>query len=267
MSTCDLRIQNLLINAGGRDILEVRDLAIQQGELVGIVGPNGAGKSTLLKAALGWRRRTRGEVELLGTSLARIRGWELTRLRRDVGYIPQERAAHSFLPLTVREVVAIGRTGRAGLLRPLRRGDWETVDAWLERLGLAALRGQTYATLSGGEQRKVLIARAMVQQPRMLVLDEPTAHLDLGWREQIVTTLDELSRAGDLTIVLVCHELEVLPAGCRRVILLEEGRVVADGPPADVLTTDRVQRLYGSGLDVQHTGGRHMVVPVAKESA
>jgi iron complex transport system ATP-binding protein len=165
------------------------------------------------------------------------------------------------MPLTVREVVAIGRTGIAGLLRPLRREDWHVVDEWIERLGLAALAKRGFSEISGGEQRKTLIARAMVQQPELLLLDEPTANLDLGWRERIVETIDHLYASMALTVVLVCHELEVLPTSCGRVVVLEDGRLRTDGSPEDVLTTGTVAGLYGPGLSIVRSGGRFAVVP------
>lgn len=264
MNSAAVLVRWVEVHADRRRILSVPELAIEPGEVLGILGPNGAGKTTLLRMCQGFQRPSAGDVSVLGKSLRGLSTLGLTRLRRSIGYVPQELAAHSFLPLTVREVVAIGRTGRAGLLRPLGRGDWQVVDAWIERLGLASLAAQPYAQLSGGEQRKTLIARAMVQEPRILMLDEPTAFLDLGWRERIVGTLDQLCGQGDLTMILVCHELEVLPRCCRRLLLLDGGEVRAEGAPEDVLTDERVARLYGSGLRVLHQGGRHAVVPTAE---
>jgi iron complex transport system ATP-binding protein len=158
-------------------------------------------------------------------------------------------------------VVAVGRTGLAGLLRPLRREDWRVVDEWLDRLGLAHLATAAYGDLSGGEQRKGLIAKAMVQKPELLLLDEPTANLDLFWREQIVATLQRLYEQARPSLVLVCHELEVIPPCVSRIALLEDGRLVAAGASLDVLTTERVGPLYGPGLDVVSRGGRWAVVP------
>lgn len=261
MNPYDLVVEQLRVDVGRRTILDVPEVRVPSGEVLAILGPNGAGKSTLLKTCLGFRRPTVGRVHVLGHDVTRLGTLALNRLRRRVAYIPQELAAYHAMPLTVREVVAIGRTGLAGLLRPLRPADWQIVDAWIERLGLAALARAAYSDLSGGEQRKALIARAMVQEPRMIVLDEPTAHLDLGWREHIVTTLDTLVADARPTVLLVCHELEVLPQCCRRLILLHDGRVAAIGTPEDVLTPQRVQTLYGPGLHVWHDGGRHAVLP------
>lgn len=278
MITADVVVERLQVVAGGRTILDVDELTISPGEIVAVLGPNGAGKTTLLNTCLGFRRPSGGRVQVLGRPVERLGSFALTRLRRDIGYVPQIQPVPEHMPLTLREVVAIGRTGRAGLLRPLRRDDWHAVDEWIERLGLGPLGDERYGVLSGGEQRKALIARAMVQQPRMLVLDEPTAHLDLGWREQIVGILEQLgARNGNergktqnekrggtairTTMVLVCHELEVLPACCRRVVLLERGRLVGDGAPECVLTDARVGAWYGPGLQAVHIGGRHAVVP------
>jgi len=261
-------IEGLRVVAGGRAILDVDQLSVDHGEVLAVLGPNGSGKTTLLKTCLGLLRPSGGRVTILGQSVyGGRRASSLTRLRRRIGYVPQQVAARSEMPLTVREIVAIGRTGLAGLLRPLRRTDWRIVDKWIARLGLERLRDAAYADLSGGEQRKVLIARAMVQQPEVLMLDEPTAYLDLGWREQIVATLEELYRQTRPTMLLVCHELEVLPPCCRQLVLLEQGRIVARGSPADVLTVERVARMYGPGLRPLHESGRHAIVPTGEDRA
>lgn len=264
MSSPDLQVAGLRVAARRRTILEVDRLTVARGEIVGLLGPNGAGKTTLIRVALGLQRPTTGQITLLGRRVDHAGAFALTRLRRRVGYVPQELAGHSLLPLTLREVVAIGRSGIRGLALGLRRDDWRIIDGWIERLGLGGLRAQPYGQLSGGERRKALIAMAMAQEPRLLFLDEPTANLDLGWREQIVATLETLSREVRPTLLLVCHELEVLPPSCRRCVLLDGGRVVADGPPEAVLTPERVAGLYGPRLTVRHVGGRHVVIPSAE---
>lgn len=203
MSDAALQLDNLMVRAGRRTILSVASLRVERSELVGLLGPNGAGKSTLLRCLLGIQGHVRGEVAALGLDVRSLTSRNLAGLRRRIGYVPQLLPSRSEMPLTVREVVAIGRTGIAGLLHPLRREDWRTVDEWMERLGLTPLARQGFSEISGGEQRKTLIARAMVQQPEMLLLDEPTANLDLGWRERIVAIIEELYHAMRLTVVLV----------------------------------------------------------------
>ncbi len=254
-------IENAEVAAAERVILSLRRFAVPAGSTVALVGPNGAGKTTLLRLCLGFCRPRRGLVRVLGYTVTGRSAMHLARLRRRVGYVPQHLPPASEMPLTVREVVSIGRTGVAGLFRPLRRSDWALVDSWIDRLGLTAVARQRYADTSGGEQRKALIARAMVQEPELLMLDEPTANLDLGWREHMVTTMQELFTSARITILLVCHEPEVLPPCCGRVLFLEDGRLAANGTPEQVLTSERIGRLYGSSLAMLHGAGRHAVIP------
>jgi iron complex transport system ATP-binding protein len=261
MSVPVVEIAGLCVQAGPARILEVAEFVVNAGELVGVLGPNGAGKSTLLRCLLGMQRHAGGGVRMFGQDLGAL-GWaELARLRRRIGYVPQPLPGRTEAPLTVREVVAVGRSGLAGLFRPLRREDWRVVDAWLERLGLAALAARPCQELSGGEQRKMLLARAMAQEPELLLLDEPAANLDLGWRERLAGTIQDLHRDLGLTTLLVCHEVEVLPAACRRLVILRQGRVEADGAPGALLTPERIARLYGPGLACLARGGRLAVVP------
>ena len=259
-------LEGVEVVGGGRTILSLSRLGVPAGTVVGIVGPNGAGKSTLLKVCLGFVRPRVGRVRVLGQDVSGGAGADLVGLRCRVGYVPQHLPQAGEMPLTVREVVAIGRTGVVGLFRRLGRADWQIVDDWIRRLGLAPVSDQRYADASGGEQRKALIARAMVQQPEILMLDEPTANLDLGWREHMVATMEELFTSAGRTILLVCHEPEVLPPCCREVFLLEGGRLAAAGSPEGVLTAERVARLYGQSLTMVHGAGRHAVIPRSLEA-
>jgi len=255
MSNPDISIEGLVVRAGGRVILNLPHSTVAPGEVLGVVGPNGAGKTTLLRVCLGLRPPVAGRVTVLGQPVfappanrdthrpARLSGGALTRLRQQIGYVPQELPGHSQMPLTVREVVAIGRTGIAGLLHPLRAGDWEIIDDWIERLGLGRLRDAPFSQLSGGEQRKTVLARAMVQKPRLLLLDEPTAHLDPLWRRQIVATLDQLYDQTRTSVILVSHDWELLPTCCRRVVLLANGQILAEGAPQQILNPERLAAL------------------------
>ena len=261
MSDSVIEVRSLTVRRSGRNILQIEDLAVGDGQVVVILGPNGAGKSTLLKCLFGFVQPTTGTIHVLGTRMAPRSGMSLGRLRRRVGYVPQVLAAQSETPLTVREVVAIGRTGIAGLFRRLTRTDWDIVDSWLATLGLADLSRRAYGSLSGGEQRKTLIAKTMAQQPEILLLDEPTANLDLFWREHIVETLQRLHTETGLTIILVCHELEAIPPCSQQLFVLRDGKAFADGPPEDVMTSGLIQSLYGPRLKLLATGGRYAAVP------
>ena len=254
------------VRLGGRGVLDIDRLTIARGELVALLGPNGAGKSTLANCLLGFAHPARGSVEVLGERVASLGAAGLRGLRRRIGYVPQRLAARSETPLTVREVVAIGRTGPAGIFRRLRESDRRLIDEWIERLGLSGLKDRCYGDLSGGEQRRCLIARAMTQQPDLLILDEPTANLDLPSRERIVATVEALVRQTLLTVVLICHELEVLPGACSRVVLLSGGRVAAAGPPGEVLTDACLSRTYGHALTVIKRGRRWAAMPASVEA-
>lgn len=267
MDETAIEINDLHVRVHHRTLLTMARWSVCRGEFLGLLGSNGAGKTTLLRCCLGMQRYASGHIQVLGEPLERLGICHLTRLRQRIGYVPQLLPVRSEIPLTVREVVAIGRSGAAGLFRRLNRRDESIIDEWVERLGLAPLARQGYGEISGGEQRKTLIARAMVQQPEILLLDEPTANLDLGWRERIVQIVEELYRTIRLTVVLVCHELEVLPPACGRVTVLRDGKLVADGTAAGVITDDLLKMLYGPGLSVLHINDRYTVVPGGTDHA
>ena len=265
MSGTAIDVDGLVVTGGWRVILSVPRLTVVPGEVLVVLGPNGAGKSTLLQCCVGMVRAQRGRIHVLGQPVHRLRSLALTQLRRRVAYLAQILARGGETPLTLREVVAIGRTGRVGLLRPLRSSDWQLVDQWVERFGLSTLAGQPYRTLSGGEQRKVLLAMAMVQQPELLLLDEPTANLDAYWREQIVRALDDLHAQVGLTIVLVCHDLEAIPTCARQLLVLCGGQVAGQGAAADVLEQSLIRELYGEGLTVLRRGSRFLLGRILEE--
>lgn len=259
MSLCGVEVRRR-----GRPILWVDALEIGAGDFVGIVGANGAGKTTLLKVCCGLIRPRCGEVRFDGVDLRSLSGWGKSGVRRRIGYVPQSAEYNAELPFTLREVVAMGRASVRGLLSRLERRDYQLVEEWIERLGLAGRGGQTFRSLSGGEQQKALIARAMVQEPEILMLDEPCSNLDFNWRYEITEIIDELYRGAGITIVMVSHETSLLPAGCGRVVLLDEGRVVADGGVEEVLGSEAFERAYGCRLEILHIGGRRYTVDTGR---
>lgn len=248
-----LVLENLAVHAGGRPILEIDRLAVEPGQAVAVLGPNGAGKSTLLRTCALLQRWVRGTLSIFSTAFPRCPGFAAAMpIRRRIGYLPQLHPATGELPLTVREVLAIGRTGVRGLLRPLNRQDHQLVQHWLERLNLQELADRPYANLSAGQQRRVLLGRLMVQEPEILLLDEPTANLDLSWRRDFLALLDELVRQSSCTLLLACHELESIPSTCSRVVFLNQGRILADGLPSEVLSSPAVQSaLFTDNLTVR----------------
>ncbi|MGC8830503.1 MAG: ABC transporter ATP-binding protein [Verrucomicrobiia bacterium] len=256
-----IEIYGLKVKFGLRLALEIEELAVNSGEFVALMGRNGAGKSTFIKTCLGLQKKAQGVVRVLGVDLDRLTPMEIVRLRRRIGYVPQLLPPKSQLPITAREVVAIGRAAKLGLFKVLNSTDHSIVDKWIRELGLLHIADSPFNQLSGGEQRKVMIARAMAQEPELLLLDEPTANLDLGWREHIIHSLNQLHKTTGITILLISHEIEVISNQCGKIILLENGKIAAQGTSAEIFTPERVKALYGLKGSVISHRGRNIVVP------
>lgn len=239
-----IALSGVVITRSGRRILDVDALDIGAGQFVNLIGTNGAGKTTLLHVCCGLTNPDGGEVTFDGVRLDTLSGWGKSRLRKRIGYIPQRADYNAELPFTVREVAVMGRTARKPLGMPLGREDYAITEQWLETLGLADLRGQTFRSLSGGEQQKVLIARAMAQEPDLLILDEPVSSLDLNWKFQIIELVTQLHKRLGLTVILVSHEIQSLPLTADRTLLLHRGTIAADGPTAATLTSSALKAVY-----------------------
>ena len=224
VSTSDLSVE-----LGGRPVLRGIDLDVHAGEVVAVLGANGSGKSTLVRTVLGLVPAMRGDVRLFDTPLDRFKAWER------VGFVPQRATATSGVPAAVGEVVAAGRLSRRTPFVPLRRQDQEAIAAAVEAVGLAGRLGDGVATLSGGQQQRVLIARALAGEPDLLVLDEPTAGVDVQSQEAFAAVLRTLVDRG-ATIVLVAHELGPLADLVGRAVVMRDGRLVYDGPPLAAFT-------------------------------
>ncbi len=224
---------------GGCPVLEGVSLAARAGEILGVAGPNGAGKSTLLRLAAGLLAPGRGRVLLAGLEPHRSPRRAVARL---CALVPQEGRAP--WPFTVREMVMMGRAPRQGLLAIADRFDRGAVEGALEACDLVHLAGRRVDALSGGERRRVYFARALAQEPRVLLLDEATAFLDLGHQVSVMRLARVAARAG-LCVVAVLHDLNLAASACDRLAVLSRGRLVADGPPAEVLTEERVQEVWG----------------------
>ena len=224
MSVFDLQHGQVVL--GGRRILDDVSVRVDAGEFVAILGDNGSGKTTLVRTLVGLNPLAAGTLSVYDTPIDRFRSW--SRL----GYVPQRLAVGGGVPMTVREVVASGRTSRVSRWRRLSKTDWAAIDHALEDVGLVDRGRDAVTTLSGGQQQRVLIARALAGEPDVLVLDEPTAGVDADSQDTLAGALGHLSRAGG-SVVLVAHELGPLADLIGRAVVLSHGRVVSDGPPPD----------------------------------
>lgn len=256
MITGALALSAIRIKRASRIILEIDNLQIDKGSFVGIIGTNGAGKTTLLKLCCGLVRPNRGLVKFDDIVFTQLGQWGKSNLRKHIGYIPQSAEYNPDLPFTLREVVAMGRTSIKPLLKKLSSEDYEVVEGWIERLGLAEHRNQTFRSLSGGEQQKALIARAMAQEARILMLDEPCSNLDFNWKYQITEIIEQLYSMTKITVLMVSHETNLLPAICHRAILLDKGKLMADGDIDKVLESEAFERAYNCKIEILSLGGR-----------
>ncbi|MFP1682937.1 heme ABC transporter ATP-binding protein [Alloalcanivorax sp. C16-1] len=240
MSEVLLEVTNVTVKAGERTLLSDITFQARAGERLALLGPNGAGKSTLMRALAGDLTPDAGAVTLRGRPLP---DWPLAKLARRRSVMLQHTPVG--FPVRVDEVVALGLPGR----RHGNAGD-ALVGQLLDRFGVAHLRGRAYPSLSGGEQQRVHLARVLAQVwdtpgPRLLLLDESTSALDPAQQYRVLETLSGLAEQGGFLIVLVCHDLALAGAFASRVLMLDQGRLLADDLPARVLTPERLARVYG----------------------
>jgi iron complex transport system ATP-binding protein len=232
-------------------------LTLAEGACTIILGPNGSGKSTLLRALLGRIPLTAGSITCLGAPLP---SWKRDALARAVGVVPQ--GEYESFPLTTRALVAMGRYPHLGPWRSERAADIAAIESAMARCDVTQFAVRMVDTLSGGEGQRARIARALAQEPRALVLDEPTASLDLKHEMEVLGLLRSLAASGT-TIVLVTHNLSVAAQYADRVVLLDRGRLVAEGPAATVLSASRVREVFGWPVELIHgESGAPYIVPV-----
>ncbi len=236
-----LEIDSLTCGYGSHVVLEDLSLSVAAGSITVLLGPNGVGKSTLFKTILGFLPARSGRVYVEG---ADVTGWSRRRFAQSVAYVPQTHdCAFGY---TVREMVLMGRTPLAGSLAGPTAADARMVDAVLDDLGLRALSGRGFTSLSGGEQQMVLIARALAQQPKLLIMDEPCANLDLGNQVRVLARIKRLADAG-LSVVVTSHDPNhALMLDCDVLCLGRAGTAARlQGRAADVLNADTIGELYG----------------------
>jgi iron complex transport system ATP-binding protein len=231
---------SISVSAGGKTIVDGVSFEVERGEWVSILGPNGAGKTTLLRVLAG-TIGFRGEARLDGHRLGRLRRREVARL---VALVPQTPVVPA--AMTVAEYVLLGRTPHLLPLAQEGAEDRAAAAAVLSRLDLHEFAGRELGSLSGGELQRAVIGRALAQAAPILLLDEPTTALDIGHQQQVLELVDRLRREEGLTVVAAMHDLTLAAQYGDRVVLVDRGRVVAEGSARDVLTSERVEELYGA---------------------
>ena len=243
-----LQLAGVTVDLGGRRILDDVSFSLRAGELTGLIGSNGAGKTTLLRVILGLLAPTRGAVTVAGPDP-----------RHSVGYVPQKFMLDPDLPVRARDLVALGIDGhRLGVARPSRERR-ERVTRMLDAVGAGRFADTRVGRLSGGEQQRVLIAHALISHPRLLLLDEPLANLDLRSAREAVDLLARIAREQRIAVMISAHEMNALLPVMDRVVYLAEGRA-ACGPADEVVRADVLSRLYGHRVEVIRAGERVLVV-------
>ncbi|RNL64898.1 ABC transporter ATP-binding protein [Nocardioides marmoriginsengisoli] len=247
-----VEVEAVAWSVGGRTIIDDISLSVRPGTVTGLLGPNGSGKSTLLNVVAGLRSPAAGRVLVDGRDLHRMR----PRLRaQQVAYVEQH--ATTGLDLSVREVVELGRIPHRGRWRAGEDGAGRLAEA-MRLARIDQLADRAWQTLSGGERQRTQLARALAQEPSLLLLDEPTNHLDLGHQIDFMTTVRGLG----ITTIAALHDLELAAAFCDRLVVLQDGGVVASGAVADVLTSELVAEVYGVEATIEahpRTGRPHLV--------
>ncbi len=231
------------------------NVRLAEGEVLALLGPNGGGKTTLLKTLLGLIPARSGEVRVMDRPLAALSAPERARL---IGYVPQ--VHHGTFAFTVESVVMMGRTAHGSLFAAPTAHDRAVSLAALARFGIEALAQRSYTEISGGERQLVLLARALAQEPRFVVLDEPTASLDFGNQGKVMREIRALADAG-LGVLFTTHDPNHAMRAATRAFLLRDGTCLTDGPVADVLTRETLEQLYRAPVQIMREDGRVAFLP------
>lgn len=246
-----IEMERVRVQFGKRVLLEDLSLTIRQGEFITILGPNGAGKSTMLKLLLGLLKPAAGTVRVLGKAPSRG--------NREIGYAPQHRALEADLALRARDVVGFGLDGnRWGIGFPSKRRS-ALIDRALDEVNALTFADAPVGQLSGGEQQRLLIAQALLTNPRLLLLDEPLANLDIAHGQEIVALISQVCRERGITVLLVSHDINPLLPAIDRVLYIANGQS-AIGTPDEVITSATLSKLYNSSVEVVQALGRLFVV-------
>ncbi len=241
-----VRLENVSVGYNGFPVLRELNLRVVPGEMLGVIGPNASGKSTLVRAISGVLKPLSGRIFLDGREIGKFRTEELARL---VAVVPQ----NLNLPpaFTAFELVLMGRTPHLPFLRQESRRDFEIAWRAMELTRTEQLAGRRVGKLSGGERRRLVIARALAQEPKLLLLDEPTAYLDLSHQLEILELVKNLSQRKNLTVIVVLHDLNLAASYCERLIMLSRGRLYTEGGPDEVVTMENIKKVYGVEVLVQ----------------
>ena len=231
--------ENLNVGYDKKVVVEQVNICANRGELICLLGPNGSGKSTILRTLTGLQPPVTGRVEINGMDIATIKKAELAK---KMAIVLTEQVSLGLL--TVFEIASMGRYPHTNFMGKLSKEDESIVDEALDLVDAGMLKNRYYFELSDGEKQKVMIARALVQEPELIVLDEPTSHLDVRHKVEVVSILRKLCLEKGITVVLSLHDIDIAIKGCQKILLIEKGKVKAQGTPEEIIKTGTIQNLY-----------------------
>jgi zinc/manganese transport system ATP-binding protein len=253
-----LRVEDVSVSLGGRQVLDGVSFAVEAGGFCGLIGSNGAGKTTLLRAILGLIAPSSGRVEVAGGARS--------RRTPNIGYVPQKILLEADIPLRARDLVGLGLDGhRFGISRPSAKRR-SAVDQMLDAVGATAFADARIGNLSGGEQQRIMIAQALISGPKLLLLDEPLANLDIRSAAEVVELLSRIAADQHVAILLSAHDMNPLLPVLDQVVYLADGRAVS-GTTDEVVRTETLSKLYGHHVEVLRVAGRVLVVSGAEHQA
>lgn len=231
----EIKAEDLKMNIGGTEILKGVSIGVDNGGFIGVIGPNGSGKSTLLKCIYRVLHPTEGEVSLNGKPL---HSYSCKESAREMAVVAQ----HNYynFEFSVRDVVLMGRSPHKRAMERDNAEDFKIVDEALQKVGMTSFKDRSFSTLSGGEQQRVILARALAQKTNCLILDEPTNHLDIKYQLQLMDIVKELN----LTVISAVHDLNIATMYCDKIFVVKDGNIVAFGRPVDVLTKEFIKEIY-----------------------
>lgn len=241
MTETIISLKNINFKYNDVKVIEDVDLEIHRGDFLGIIGSNGSGKTTLLKIMLGLLKNQEGEVLLFNEPIKKFKEWW------KIGYVPQKVTQFDIrFPITVEEVVSLGRIGTVGLGRPLSHHDDIHIHHSLAIVGMSNFKDRHLSELSGGEQQRVFIAKALASDPELLILDEPTVGIDMESQEKFYELLSELNKVHGITIVMVSHDIDVVVNEVSNIVCINK-KIVYQGSPKEFIKEDYSEKLYGKG--------------------
>ncbi|RLC54430.1 MAG: heme ABC transporter ATP-binding protein [Candidatus Cloacimonadota bacterium] len=258
-----IKIKKISLSYQEKKVIQNLSLDFAKGEFCALLGPNGAGKSTLLKALIGFHPVNEGKITIGNREL---KHWQKAELAKQIAIIPQDFQLQ--FDYTVKELVLMGRFPYLGYWQNYSQQDKKVVDKVLQKLDLIRLQDELYSQLSGGERRRVSIARALVQETDILLMDEAFANLDINHQLEIMRLLSQINQEQNKLIILVSHNINLAAEYCQRIVMMKEGKLIADGTPEDVITNQTIRDLYEIDLTVIKnpvTGQPNLIYPGRNE--